>query len=70
MPYNELRTMFKTAGCPITAEEIGLKRCEAIKTAYKAQMIRNRYTVLDLIWDYGLMETVLESVEADKNYLT
>jgi glycerol-1-phosphate dehydrogenase [NAD(P)+] len=68
-PYGELRAMLRRAGCPTRAEEIGLTRTEAIRTAFRAQMIRNRYTVLDLAWDLGVLETTLEKVEANADYL-
>ncbi len=68
-PYRELRGMLRRAGCPTRAEEIGLTRTEAIRTAFRAQMIRKRYTVLDLAWDFGVLEQTLERVEADADYL-
>ncbi|GAB1482713.1 hypothetical protein MASR2M78_15290 [Treponema sp.] len=69
MPYQELRAMLKRAGCPVLPEEIALTRNEALATARKAQMIRNRYTVLDLAWDFGILEETLAAIEVDKHYL-
>jgi len=69
MPYGELKAMLVRAGCPVTAQEIGLGRTEAITTARKAQMIRNRYTALDLAWDLGLLEDALERMENSPVYL-
>lgn len=68
--YDELRDQLARAGCPVCAEDIGLSREEAIGTARLAQMIRNRYTVLDLGWDLGAFEGVLEAMEADYRYLS
>jgi glycerol-1-phosphate dehydrogenase [NAD(P)+] len=68
--YDELRDQLARAGCPVCAEDIGLSREEAIGTARLAQMIRNRYTVLDLGWDLGVFDGVLEAMEADYRYLS
>ena len=65
MPYTELRAMLLRSGCPVRAEEIGLTRTAAIETARKAQMIRNRYTALDLAWDLGILEDVIAKMETN-----
>ena len=67
--YGEVRRMLKEAGCPTRAEDIGLERSGAIRTAVRAQMIRKRYTALDLAWDLGVSDSVLDSVEASPEYL-
>ncbi len=69
MPYAELGAMLDRAGCPTRPEEIGLTRNEAIATARAAQMIRNRYTTLDLAWDLGILEDALAAMERDDRYL-
>ena len=68
--YDDLRDQLARAGCPVWAEDIGLGREEAIGTARLAQMIRNRYTVLDLAWDLGAFDAILEAMEADYRYLS
>jgi glycerol-1-phosphate dehydrogenase [NAD(P)+] len=67
--YAEMRAQFVRAGCPVTPSEIGLSRAEAIGTAARAQMMRNRYTVLDLAWDAGLFDTTIRQLEASSEYL-
>jgi glycerol-1-phosphate dehydrogenase [NAD(P)+] len=62
--YGDLRALLKQGGCPVLPEEINLKRGEVIATARRAQMIRNRYTVLDLAWDLGVFEEILAKMEA------
>jgi glycerol-1-phosphate dehydrogenase [NAD(P)+] len=62
-PYGDLRALLKEGGCPVLPEEINLKRSEVIATARRAQMIRNRYTVLDLAWDLGVFEEILTKME-------
>jgi hypothetical protein len=40
-----------------------------IAAARRAQMIRNRYTVLDLAWDLGVFEEILSRFEETDRYL-
>jgi glycerol-1-phosphate dehydrogenase [NAD(P)+] len=68
-PYEELRELLKKGGCPVLPESINLTRSKTIATARKAQMIRNRYTVLDLAWDLGVFESVLNRMETSDWYL-
>ncbi|MDR0599594.1 MAG: iron-containing alcohol dehydrogenase [Treponema sp.] len=68
-PYGELRALLAEARCPVTPAEIGLTRGEVIAAARKAQMIRCRFTVLDLAFEAGIFEDVLRRVEEDKRYL-
>ncbi|MDL2229630.1 sn-glycerol-1-phosphate dehydrogenase [Treponema sp. OttesenSCG-928-L16] len=68
-PYDEIKDMFRKSGCPIVPKEINLTRAEVIATARKAQMIRNRYSALDLAWDFGVMEDILRRLEAEERYL-
>jgi glycerol-1-phosphate dehydrogenase [NAD(P)+] len=69
IPYGELKSLMARAGCPVVPESIGLTRNRAIATTRRAQMIRNRYTILDLIWGMGAMETVLSRFEESEIYL-
>lgn len=56
MPADELREMLRAAGCPTSPEEIGLTRDEFEATYARAQMLRKRYTVLDLANETGILE--------------
>jgi glycerol-1-phosphate dehydrogenase [NAD(P)+] len=69
LPYGKLRELLGKALCPLRPELIGLSRTEAIATARRAQMMRNKYCLLDLIWDLGVMETVLARLEDSAEYL-
>jgi glycerol-1-phosphate dehydrogenase [NAD(P)+] len=69
LPYGKLKALLAKAGCPLVPETIGLSRREVIATARKAQMIRNKYCVLDLAWDMGVYETVLSKLEESADYL-
>jgi glycerol-1-phosphate dehydrogenase [NAD(P)+] len=63
-PYGKLKDLMVRGGCPVLPGEINLTRREVIATARRAQMIRNRYTVLDLAWDLGVFEETLTKMEA------
>ncbi|GHV38279.1 hypothetical protein AGMMS49546_08410 [Spirochaetia bacterium] len=69
LPYAELKSLLGSAGCPLQPEEINLSRRDAIATARRAQMIRNKYSILDLAWDMGVLEGVLGKMEESAVYL-
>jgi glycerol-1-phosphate dehydrogenase [NAD(P)+] len=69
LPYRELRALMERGGCPLRPEEINLTRTKTIADSRRAQMIRNRYTVLDMAWDMGVFEDVLAEMEASGIYL-
>ncbi len=61
IPYRELKRLLAEVGSPSTLEDLGVDKKIALETMKKAQMIRNRYTILDLIddlgwWDRDLLE--------------
>jgi glycerol-1-phosphate dehydrogenase [NAD(P)+] len=68
-PYEELKALLIQGGCPVLPEMVNLTRSGVIATARRAQMIRNRYTVLDLAWDLGVFETILSRMEESPVYL-
>jgi len=53
IPSEELRTMFTAAHCPVNPADIGLTAPRVAATALAAQMIRARYTCLDLAFETG-----------------
>ncbi|HKH77820.1 MAG TPA: sn-glycerol-1-phosphate dehydrogenase [Rubrobacteraceae bacterium] len=64
MPAGELRDMLKAAGCPTSPEEIGLS-IEDFKATYRrAQMIRSRYTVLDVANEAGILDECVDELFA------
>ena len=62
-PHRAIQSLLRRGGCPLRPEEISLTRSRVIAAARRAQMIRNRYTALDLAWDLGVFETVLAALE-------
>jgi len=52
----------KQAGAPTEYEAIGLSREQYLHGIRTAQLIRKRYTVLDLLYECGLFETALATL--------
>jgi len=69
LPYSELKALLVEGECPVRPEAIGLSRADVIATARRAQMIRNKYNILDLAWDMGAFEVVLETIDKSGIYL-
>ncbi|MDR0668961.1 MAG: sn-glycerol-1-phosphate dehydrogenase [Treponema sp.] len=69
LPYEKLKEILAQALCPLKPETIGLSRSEAIATARRAQMMRNKYGILDLAWDLGVLEPILSRLEDSETYL-
>jgi glycerol-1-phosphate dehydrogenase [NAD(P)+] len=69
LPYGKLKELLGRALCPLKPEIIGLSRSQAIATARRAQMMRNKYCLLDLSWDLGVMEPILARMEESEEYL-
>jgi len=69
LPYGELKALLSAGECPVQPEAIGLSRNEVIATARRAQMIRNKYNILDLSWDMGTFEAVLDTMDKSGIYL-
>lgn len=65
IPFENLREIFREARCPTTPGEIGV-RCEDVPScALAAQLIRNRYTILDLALDAGRLETLADDLRTN-----
>lgn len=64
LPFEELRRRLKLLGCPVTLDDIGLQKSDLRKTTYAAGMIRNRYTILDVLTDLGATEHFCEMATA------
>lgn len=64
----EAAQMLDVAGAPSHPDAIGIDWDRFHDTFYKAQMIRPRYTVLDLLADTGNLETAVEALFAPDGY--
>lgn len=69
LTYNDLKSRLFRAGCPVTPGDIGLTGEYIVKTYKKAQMLRNRYTILDLAFETGLLDICSESILNSEFYL-
>ncbi len=68
MPAGEIRALLKQADCPTTPAQIGLD-IDRFKATYRtAQMIRRRYTVLDLANDSGVLDDCVEELFAGDGF--
>jgi len=63
IPSGQLCAMLSAAGCPVKPEEIGLSRQRVAATSIAAQMIRNRYTALDLAMETGRLENIAQAMQ-------
>ncbi|HPN36659.1 MAG TPA: sn-glycerol-1-phosphate dehydrogenase [bacterium] len=67
-PAAELRRWLKQAGAPTRPEEIGLSPAR-LKSSYRqAQLIRRRYTALDLALESGLWAPALDALFAQNGF--
>ena len=55
--------MLKKANCPVTPAEIGLSREQFLHGIKTAQLIRNRYTILDLLYEAGLLDEAMKNLD-------
>lgn len=62
-PFAELRARLAAAGCPVAPEGIGVKAADVHVTALRAQIIRNRYTILDLAQDTGRLDALARELD-------
>lgn len=60
IPFKDLVEMLKKAACPVTPSGIGLDAAQFVHGVRMAQLIRTRYTVLDLLYDLGLLDVAIE----------
>ena len=64
MPAEKLRERLEAAGCPTSPTEIGLNWEDFKATYRRAQMLRKRYTALDLALEAGILEECVEELFA------
>ncbi len=68
IPFATLRDMFTIVGCPTTPSQIGVGLEQLRRGITMAQMIRTRYTILDLAYDCGLFDTIMHTVCDTETY--
>lgn len=52
-------------GCPLTYTDINTTKENFLHAIRAAQMIRNRYTLLDLLYEAGFLEEALKAFDLD-----
>lgn len=68
LPPAELEAMLQAAGCPTRPSQIGLGIDEFRATYTRAQMIRTRYTVLDITREAGILTACADELFAPGGY--
>ena len=62
LPLSTLHSMLQQAGAPTAFAAIGLDRKQYLHGIKTAQLIRQRYTVLDMLYEAGLLEAAIQSL--------
>lgn len=62
IPFSRMREMLRAAGCPAAPSEIGLSEEQFLHGIRAAQLIRIRYTVIDFLYELGLLEEALKTL--------
>ena len=65
LPLDEVAARLDAAGCPTDAAAIGVDRARLRASYALARTIRRRYTVLDLVYETGLLDAGLRALFAD-----
>lgn len=60
-PFRELKQAMAEVGCPLTYTDINTTKESLLHAIRAAQMIRNRYTLLDLLYEAGYLDEALET---------
>ena len=68
LPAATLRAMLAAAGCPTEPADIGLDAASFRATYRRSQMIRSRYTVLDVAVETGLLDECVDELFAPGGY--
>ena len=64
IPAAELQRMLRAAGAPAHPYDIALSWDDFKNTYIRAQMIRKRYTVLDLLLELNLLDELVDELFA------
>ena len=63
VPYEKMREKLLCAGCPVSPQDIGLNAEQFLHGIRTAQLIRNRYTILDLLYDLGVLDAAMAKLD-------
>jgi glycerol-1-phosphate dehydrogenase [NAD(P)+] len=59
MPAAQIRDLLERAGCPTEPAAIGIRPAQLRASYWLARTIRSRYTVLDLVYETGILDACL-----------
>lgn len=68
IPFSKLKGMFSQAGCPTEPRHIDVTKELFHRAVVVSQMIRTRYTILDLLYETGMFDQVAETLMDGKTY--
>lgn len=68
MPAEEVESILRRVGAVYHPEQIGLSRERFHDTYARARMIRSRYTLLDFLYQAGVLETEVDALFADDGF--
>lgn len=70
LPFGDIQRMLETVGCPSQPQDILLSRDDVARAMRLAPMIRNRYTCLDLAYEAGLQDQLVDTIAYSDTYFT
>lgn len=62
IPVEQLRSMLEKASCPFSHHQIGMSDEQYLHVVETAQLIRKRYTILDLLYESGVLPQAIASL--------
>lgn len=66
--FSVLRSLGKQGGLAVTLADLDIGREQAFRAIVLAQLLRNRYTILDYLSELGLLERAAERILSDSYY--
>jgi len=61
-PFREILSALHTVGCPTKLSHLNMKAEDIYMAIRIASLIRNRYTMLDLVSELGILDLVIEAI--------
>lgn len=68
VPASEIADMLRRVGAPYHPVQIDIDQAKLRKTYYQSQTIRSRYTIMDALFELGLLDEVVDKLFAPGGY--
>ena len=68
MTAEQVEALLKQVGGIYHPSQIGVTRERFYDTYFRAQMIRSRYTLLDFVYEAGLLEELVDALFAEDGF--